>query len=111
MLQDTLSRKICARLPCAPGRTQQLERSSPIAPLILHDYEDPLTGARSMAALAPVAETGLIVLVSTPNSALEAIGDKMTDWLKKLLLIQVVLGAALLIGVAVGQRSSSTRNT
>jgi hypothetical protein len=72
----------------------------------LNDYEDPITGARSMAALAPVGETGLIVLVSTPNNALQAIGDKMTDWLKKLLLIQVALGAALLIGVSVGRRAA-----
>jgi len=100
MLDAARAKQICARLPCAPAGAHQLDAPSTIEPLVLEDYEDPITRVRSMAALMPVGGTGLIVVVSTPDNALAAISERMTDRIKQLLWLQVALGCGLLIAAA-----------
>jgi hypothetical protein len=53
-----------------------------------------------MAAIAPVGGTGLLVVVATPNDALDEITRRMTDRAKAFLWIPALLGLVLL-GAAV----------
>jgi hypothetical protein len=69
--------------------------------LIIDDYLDPISRARSMAALAPVGGTGLIVVVATPNNALDAITKRMVDRIESFLWVPILLGLALLAAVIV----------
>jgi hypothetical protein len=66
-----LSRQICATVGCAPDPLQPFG-SNPAAPLEIELYRDPLSGASSVAVVAPVARTGLSVLIATPYSAADA---------------------------------------
>ena len=67
-LSGELSRAICTRLDCVsdpfrplgPSRSQAFE---------LELYVDPVSGAKTIATVAPVARTGLSVLIATPYSA------------------------------------------
>lgn len=104
MLDAQLARRTCKRLPCAPKPSPQLDRPSKVEPLQIDDYIDPITGARAMAALAPVGGTGLIAVVSTSDNALASIGDRMTERLEQLLWIQVALGCGLLLAAIAGRK-------
>jgi hypothetical protein len=70
-LPAELSRKVCSRLDCEPDplRPFDPERSEPFE---LDPYEDPVTSSRTLAVIAPVARTGLSVLIATPHSATHA---------------------------------------
>jgi serine/threonine-protein kinase len=96
MVEPTLARRVCAELACQPRANDQFEQAAYTQLLVLDDYEDPISHARSMAALAPVGGTGLIVLVATPNDALDAITERMTHETKAFLWIPVCLGLLLL---------------
>ena len=67
--------------------------------LILDDYEDPVAHTRSIAALAPVGGTGLVVLVATPDSAADALTRRMIDRMKGFLWIPIIPGLLLLVAL------------
>jgi serine/threonine protein kinase len=98
-LQPKLAARICAGIACAPAATQQFEQPVPLRPLLLDDYEDPISGTRSMAALAPVGRTGLIVVIATAENALDAITQRTTERAKHFLWIPVLVGLLLLAAV------------
>lgn len=70
-LPADLSRRICATVGCVPDPLRPFE-DNPRAPLELDFYRDPLSGASTVAVVAPVARTGLSVLIATPHSATDA---------------------------------------
>ena len=59
---------------------------------------------RSIAALARVGGTGLIVMVATPNNALDAVTQRMTDRVKAFLWVPMALGVLLLGAILAGSR-------
>jgi hypothetical protein len=63
-----LSRTICAKVGCIPDPMNPLGPSKS-GPFELDLYVDPVSSARTVAVLAPVARTGLSVLIATPYSA------------------------------------------
>jgi hypothetical protein len=63
-----LSRMICEKLGCVPEVFDPFGRNES-EPLQLDPYVDPITNARTAAVIAPVARTGLSVLIATPYSA------------------------------------------
>jgi protein kinase-like protein len=67
-LSPELSRVICAKLDCVPDPLRPLAASQS-EPFELDPYVDPVSSARTVATVAPVARTGLIVLIATPYSA------------------------------------------
>jgi serine/threonine protein kinase len=99
MLDARLAQTICARLPCQPAASNQFQPRSTAETIMVDDYEDPISHTRSMAALAPVGGTGLIVVVATPNNALDAITERMVEQIKSFLWIPLLLGLALLAAV------------
>jgi hypothetical protein len=66
-----LSSRICATVGCVPDPLQPLVPKAS-APLEIELYRDPLSGASSAAVVAPVAHTGLSVLIATPYTAAHA---------------------------------------
>ena len=70
-LPGDLSRQICREIGCAPEALHPFA-SNPAAPLEIKHYRDPLSGASGVAVVAPVARTGLSVLIATPYSAANA---------------------------------------
>jgi hypothetical protein len=104
MLEAPLATKICARLDCQPRSSDQFAQPSRAEPLMLDDYEDPVSHTHSMAALAPVGGTGLIVVVAMPKNALDAITQRMTDQIKAFLWVPVSLGLLLLSVVLTAPR-------
>jgi hypothetical protein len=67
-LSGELSRAICAKLDCVPDPVHPFGPSRS-APFELDLYVDPVSSARTVAIVAPVARTGLSVLIATPYSA------------------------------------------
>jgi eukaryotic-like serine/threonine-protein kinase len=63
-----LSDRICARIGCNPDPLRPFEQNR-AEPLELEHYRDPVTGGSSVAVVAPVAQTGLSVLIAMPDSA------------------------------------------
>jgi eukaryotic-like serine/threonine-protein kinase len=108
MMDPKLSDHICARLACEPEPAHQFV-SSTSEPLLLEGYLDPVSGVRSMAALAPVGGTGLIVVVATPDNALDRITQRMVDQIKAFIWVPVLIGLALLFAVVAGPRLLGTR--
>lgn len=102
VLDRATSRRICAALDCTPRLRSQFSLPSRAQALILDDYEDPVAHTRSIAALAPVGGTGLVVLVATPDSAAEALKRRMIDRMKGFLWIPIVPGLLLLIALVWG---------
>jgi hypothetical protein len=98
MLDDSLAETICQRLPCAPAKSDQFSKSGAEI-IVLDDYKDPVTQKRSTAALAAVGGTGLIVVVSTPNDALDVISDHIVDQSRKLVWLLVILCLAFYAAV------------
>jgi serine/threonine protein kinase len=104
MIGPPLARRICAQLECQPGAQDQFEQPARMQPVVLDDYEDPISHARSIAAFAPVGRTGLIAVVATPNAALTAITERMTHQIKAFLWVPLSLGLLLLGGVLAAPR-------
>ena len=102
VLDRATSRRICAALDCTPRLRSQFSLPSRAQALILDDYEDPVAHTRSIAALAPVVGTGLVVLVATPDSAAEALKRRMIDRMKGFLWIPIVPVLLLLIALVWG---------
>ncbi len=102
MLDRATSRRICAALDCTPRVRGQFSLPSRAQALILDDYEDPVAHTRSIAALAPVGGTGLVVLVATPDSAADALTRRMIDRMKGFLWIPIVPGLLLLAALLAG---------
>jgi hypothetical protein len=69
--------RICAHFGCRSVDSNQFGPPSHAEPLILEDYEDPVSRTRSIAAIAPVGRTGLFVAVATPHDALHAVVTSM----------------------------------
>jgi serine/threonine protein kinase len=67
-LSVELSRTICAKLGCVPDLMYPFGPSNS-EPFELDPYVDPVSSARTVAVVAPVARTGLSVLIATPYSA------------------------------------------
>jgi hypothetical protein len=70
-LPSAVSREICDRLECEPHPTRPFDPELS-EPFELDPYVDPVSSARTLAVLAPVARTGLSVLIATPHSATDA---------------------------------------
>lgn len=99
MLAPELAQAVCARLPCQPAASDQFQARRAVDTMVVDDYVDPISGTHSMAALAPVGGTGLIVVVATPHNALDAITQRMVDQIKSFLWVPMLLGLALLLAV------------
>jgi len=99
VLDRATSRRICAALDCTPRLRGQFSLPSRAQTLILDDYEDPVAHTRSIAALAPVGGTGLVVLVATPDSAADALTRRMIDRMKGFLWIPIIPGLLLLVAL------------
>ena len=67
-LSGEVSREICDKLDCSPRPLHPFGPSQS-APFQLDLYVDPVSSARTVATVAPVAQTGLSVLIATPYSA------------------------------------------
>lgn len=72
------------------------------APIILDDLEEPVTRQRSVVALAPIGRTGLIVMVATPDAAVQELKSALrwAAWL--FLWIPPLIGLSLLAGLLLG---------
>jgi hypothetical protein len=99
-IDSALSRRICAKLDCMPRTQDQLAPPTREQPLIIDDYPDPVSGAPTLAALASVGGTGLIVVVSTPHDALNAITLRMIHVLVANWWLPLTLGLLLFSLVA-----------
>ncbi len=100
MIDSALSRRICAKLDCMPRTQDQFAPPTREQPLIIDDYPDPVSGAPTLAALASVGRTGLIVVVATPHDALNAITRRMIHVLVANWWLPLTLGLLLFSLVA-----------
>lgn len=101
-----MSKLICDNLNCTPQRHEPLRRHPREKILSLDDYPDPISGAPSIAALAPVGETGIIVVVATQKAFVSEIKQGMADTFTSHAWIPLLggLGLTLLIVNAQGFR-------
>jgi hypothetical protein len=81
-LDATSVKRICRQLRC------EADLDAPFAdpehaPIIVDDLEEPVTRQHSVVALAPIGRTGLIVMVATPDAAVEELRSALrwTAWL------------------------------
>jgi hypothetical protein len=94
---------ICAQLRCEADLAAPFaDAESP--PIIVDDLEEPVTHQRSVVALAPVGRTGLVVMVATPDAAMDHIRVTLrwATWL--FLWIPPLVGTLVLSGVLLGPR-------
>jgi serine/threonine protein kinase len=99
-----LRQQICAHLGCVPLPHDQFRLMPKIQPLLIEDYVDSVSHTRSIAALAPVGGTGLVVLVATPNDAVDALSQRIIARLKAFLWVPVLAGLLLLAGLLADPR-------
>jgi serine/threonine protein kinase len=90
--------RICRALRCTP------DLEAPFAepehgPIVLDALEEPVTRQHSVVALAPVGRTGLIVMVATPDTALEEIKSALRWRAWMYLWIPFLAGMALVAGM------------
>jgi len=71
-------------------------------PVVLEDYEGPVSRVRSMAALAPVGGTGLIVVVAMPTSAVWALIRQIRDRMLAFAWVPLLLCAVIAIAMTAG---------
>jgi hypothetical protein len=93
-LHPSTVKRVCDVLRCEADLTNPFGEPEH-APLV-DALEEPVTRQRSVVALAPVARTGLIVMVATPDAALEEIklGLRWRAWMY--VWIPLLAGIALL---------------
>src|SRR5262249_42906227 len=96
--------RICARFTCQPAESNQFDPPARPEPLVLKDYEDPISHIHSMAAIAPIGRTGLFVAVATPLDALDAVVKRMRDRFMAFLWVPALLGLLMLGAVIAGPR-------
>ncbi len=91
-LDATSVKRICRELRC----------EADLGPIILDDLEEPVTRQRSVVALAPIGRTGLIVMVATPDAAVEELRSALrwAAWL--FLWIPPLVGLSLLACLLLG---------
>jgi hypothetical protein len=91
---------ICSKLRCTPDRDNPFGDPE-TGPIVLDEFEEPVTRQRSVVALAPVGRTGLITMVSTPDAAMEEIrlGLRRRAWM--FVWIPLLAGMMLLSSVLV----------
>ena len=94
LLDPGLSSRICGRFGCAPTAHAQFAARAAVTPLV-ENFVDPVSGAPSLGAFAPVGRTGLVVLVSTPHSAIRALTDRFLDKARSYLGVPALLGVTL----------------
>jgi hypothetical protein len=109
--------RICDKLRCAADLENPFGDPEH-GPIVLDALEEPVTHQRSVVALAPVGRTGLIVMVATPDAALEEIelGLRWRAWM--FVWIPLLAGLSLLAAVlvcpqvlrALEQRRARTRS-
>lgn len=94
-------KRICRELRCEADLAEPFADPEH-APIILDDLEEPVTRQRSVVALAPIGRTGLIVMVATPDAAVEELrsGLRWAAWL--FLWIPPLVGLSLLAGLLLG---------
>jgi serine/threonine-protein kinase len=95
-LDAATSTRVCRTLGCVPRLRDQFVLPPNQPPLVIDDYRDPLSRRPSMAAMAPVGGTGLVVLVATPDSAADALTNRLVGRMKTFLWIPIVPGVLLL---------------
>jgi len=95
--------RICRQLRCEADLEAPFADAESDA-IIVDDLEEPVTHQRSVVALAPVGRTGLVVMVATPDAAVEQIRVSLrwAAWL--FLWIPPLTGLALLSGALLGPR-------
>jgi hypothetical protein len=93
-LDPSLMRRVCGHLSCVPSDHDQFSRPN-TAPLVIDGYRDPISHVSAIAAFAPVGQTGLIVVVATPDSAVRALTTQMTGRVKEFLWVPLLLGGLL----------------
>ena len=102
VVPSPIATRICREFGCEPRIINPFEASSDDAVFVEPDYRDPVSGQRSTAAIAPVAHTGMSVVVATPYSGVMALGSEIDLQLRAWLWIPLSLGlvlVALLISV------------
>lgn len=109
MLEERLAGRICSKLECQPHPANQFEPGPHGKPLVLDGYVDPITHVRSMAALASVGGTGLIVAVAAPYDALAALDTRMMDRFMAYVWVPILLGLALLLALIASQNQLFAR--
>jgi hypothetical protein len=89
---------ICDQLRCAADLEHPFADPEH-GPIVLDGLEEPVTRQHSVVALAPVGRTGLIVMVATPDAALDEIevGLRWRAWVY--VWIPLLVGMTLLAGV------------
>ena len=100
--------RVCHDLRCEADLTNPFGEPEH-APVVLDALKEPVTEQRSVVALAPVGRTGLIVMVATPDTALEEIklGLRWRAWMY--VWIPLLSGIALLGGVLTGPQIMRAR--
>lgn len=93
-LEPALSRKICDRIGCTPQPRDQFLARPNVRPLV-EDFLDPVTGRTLLGAFAPVGGTGLVVVVTTPTSAVRELTDRMLENARSYLGVPLLLGLML----------------
>jgi hypothetical protein len=102
-LPAALSSTICSRFGCNRSLELQFEPRLD-RPLVLERYDDPVSRAQSLAALAPVGHTALVVLVATPNSAVDALRNKLMSMTASSLWVPGIFGLLVLVALLLGPR-------
>jgi eukaryotic-like serine/threonine-protein kinase len=94
-------KRICRELRCEADLAEPFGDPEH-APIIVDDLEEPVTRQHSVVALAPIGRTGLIVMVATPDAAVQEIRSavRWTAWL--FLWIPPLAGLSLLACVLLG---------
>jgi hypothetical protein len=100
-LDSTSVKRICRELRCEADPLEPFADPEH-APIILDDLEEPVTHQRSVAALAPIGRTGLLVMVATPDAAVEELRSALrwAAWL--FLWIPPLVGLSLLACLLLG---------
>lgn len=100
-LDPAAVQRICRELRCEADLAQPFADPEH-APIIVDDLEEPVTRQRSVVALAPIGRTGLIVMVATPDAAVEELRSALrwTAWL--FLWIPPLAGLSILACILLG---------
>jgi hypothetical protein len=94
-------KRVCRELRCSADPAQPFAAPEH-APIIVDDLEEPVTHQRSVVALAPIGRTGLIVMVATPDAAVQELRSAVR-WIAWLFLwIPPVAGLSLFACLLLG---------
>lgn len=94
-------KRICDSLRCSAD-LQAPFGAPEAAPILLEGFVEPVTHQRSVAALAPVGRTGLIVMVATPDTAFDDIKATLKRRVWLFVGLPVLFAMSLCAGVLYG---------